>query len=298
LLSGVNLSGGEYNAGSSRLYWDYVYPSTAEIDYYASKGFKALRIPILCDRMLLNQTSTTDASIIYNLILYAQKYSMKIIIDVHQFGYMDQGLVGVTPSATAAFVAFWGTMAKLLKSQSNVIFGLMNEPNAQSATEWVNAANAAIAAIRQAGASQLILVSGSYWTGAWTWTSTNNSGVMPSVIDPIKNFAFEVHQYLDFDGSGTHPTVVLGSGSSRLVDFTNWARSYRFKGFLGEFGFASNPSAMQEGQNLLAYMSKNSDVWLGWSYWAGGPWVGNYMFSVEPANNVDKPQMQVLSQYM
>ena len=41
-------------------------------------------------------------------------------------------------------------------------------------------------------------------------------------------------------------------------------------------------------------MSKNSDVWLGWSYWAGGPWVGNYMFSVEPANNVDKPQMQVL----
>ena len=92
LLSGVNLSGGEYNAGSSRLYWDYVYPSTAEIDYYASKGFKALRIPILCDRMLLNQTSTTDASIIYNLILYAQKYSMKIIIDVHQFGYMDQGM--------------------------------------------------------------------------------------------------------------------------------------------------------------------------------------------------------------
>ena len=30
------------------------------------------------------------------------------------------------------------------------------------------------------------------------------------------------------------------------------------------------------------------------TYWAGGPWWGDYMFSIEPQNGVDKPQMAIL----
>ena len=30
------------------------------------------------------------------------------------------------------------------------------------------------------------------------------------------------------------------------------------------------------------------------TYWAGGPWWGDYMFSIEPQNGIDKPQMAIL----
>ena len=85
----------------------------------------------------------------------------------------------------------------------------MNEPHVQSATEWLSSANAGIAAICGAGATQQILVPGSYWDGAWTWTTTDNAAVIGTgVQDPLHNFAFEVHQYLDFDGSGRIQGVV------------------------------------------------------------------------------------------
>jgi endoglucanase len=45
-------------------------------------------------------------------------------------------------------------------------------------------------------------------------------------------------------------------------------------------------------------MHQHQDVWLGATYWAGGPWWGNYMFSIEVANGVDKPQMDVLEKYL
>ena len=54
----------------------------------------------------------------------------------------------------------------------------MNEPHDQSASAWLGSANAAIAAIRNAGAMQEILVPGSYWDGAGSWTTTDNATVI------------------------------------------------------------------------------------------------------------------------
>ncbi len=40
-------------------------------------------------------------------------------------------------------------------------------------------------------------------------------------------------------------------------------------------------------------------VWLGWSYWAGGPWwTRDYMYSVEPLDREDRPQMRVLQAFL
>ncbi|MFS9599546.1 cellulase family glycosylhydrolase, partial [Klebsiella variicola] len=72
-----------------------------------------------------------------------------------------------------------------------------------AATQWLSAANAAISAIRQARADNLILVPGTNWTGAHSWLSDDperaNGAVMLGIEDTANNYAYEVHQYLDSD---------------------------------------------------------------------------------------------------
>ena len=297
-LTGVALADGAFNSKGSRLNFDYTYPTAKQMDYFVAKGFHTFRIPLIARRILSENESvreTVDWRIIAGLIQHAALSDSSVIIDLHQFGSMPSGLVGQDPVSTDGFVAFWRIVAERLKTKPNVIFGLMNEPNKQSASEWLPAANAAIQAIRQAGAKQLILVPGSYWDGAGNWTRTDNATVMLAVEDPERNFAYEVHQYLDGNSSGTSKDVVSGSGATRLAAFTAWARAHHVRGFLGEFGFAATPAAMKEGADLLAHMKTNRDVWLGWTYWAAGAWWGTYMFSVEPnKDGSDKPQMAVL----
>ena len=78
----------------------------------------------------------------------------------------------------------------------------------------------AAAAIRATGATNKIVFQGSYWDGAWTWASSDNHTQMLKAYDFGNNYAFEAHQYLDSDGSGTSATCVSGSGAARLDPFT------------------------------------------------------------------------------
>lgn len=297
--TGVNLSGAELNPGRNRPSFDYVLPTTQQIDYFSEKGLLTFRVPVLSSRLFVSDKSivTEDWRALVSLIDYAARKGADVIIDLHQYGVIDSRLIGRDASATQEFAAVWGEIATRLRNRSNVIFGLMNEPHDQSAVEWLTGANAAIAAIRKSSARQLILVPGSYWTGAHSWTNTDNGAVMTGVVDPGNNFAYELHQYLDPDSSGTSPQAVPGAGKARLKEFTEWARANHAKGFLGEFGFAATPEALAEGRAMLDYMAQNRDVWIGWTYWAAGAWWGDYMFSVEPKDGRDRPQMGVLSAY-
>ena len=43
-MLGVNLSGGEYKESGLAYGRDYIFPSNAEIDYYAGKGIDVIRV--------------------------------------------------------------------------------------------------------------------------------------------------------------------------------------------------------------------------------------------------------------
>src|SRR5690348_8431568 len=61
---GVNLAGGEFGNGN-RLNRDYVYPSVKQVDYYASRGFRLLRIPVKGDRLVADgKPNPADVSIL------------------------------------------------------------------------------------------------------------------------------------------------------------------------------------------------------------------------------------------
>jgi endoglucanase len=304
-LLGVNLAGAEFGSNVPGVFGtDYTYPTHAEIDYYASKGLGVIRLPFLWERMQHSEFGTldpTELSRLTDVVNYATGKGLKIEIEPHDYGYGFGALIGSAQTPNSAFADFWGKLAQHFESNPNVIFGLMNEPHDQSATAWLGSANAAIAAIRGAGTvSQEILVPGSYWDGAWTWTSTDNAAVVGTgVQDPAHNFAFEVHQYLDSDGSGTHPGAVSATiGVERLTAITQWAEATGNHLFLGEVGVTTDQTSLTALDGMLTHMQQHTDAWQGETYWAGGPWWGNYMFSIEPQNGVDKPQMAILVQHL
>jgi endoglucanase len=303
-LLGVNLAGAEFGSNVPGAFGtDYTYPTHAEIDYYASKGLSVIRLPFLWERIQHTMNGSLDAAELGRLddvVSYTTGKGLKIEIEPHNYGYGFGALIGSAQTPNSAFADVWGKLALHFKTNSDVIFGLINEPHDQSAGAWLGSANAAIAAIRNAGAVQEILVPGSYWDGAWTWTSTDNAAVIGSgVQDPAHNFAFEVHQYLDADGSGTHSGVVSATiGVERLTAITQWAEANGKHLFLGEVGVTTDQTSLTALDGMLTYMQQHTGAWQGATYWAGGPWWGNYMFSIEPQNGIDKPQMATLVQHL
>jgi endoglucanase len=123
--------------------------------------------------------------------------------------------------------------------------------------------------------------------------------MLAQLSDPAANLMFSPHQYLDSDGSGTHPECVSETiGGERLQKITEWARSVRVRLVLGEFGAGGNDVCEAAVEGMLQYMRFNADVWAGWTWWAGGPWWGSYFSSVEPAQGADRPQLVWLTRYM
>lgn len=151
---------------------------------------------------------------------------------------------------------------------------------------------AAITAIRATGAtSQYITIEGNAYTGAWTWTTAQgtdgltNAESLVNLSDPEDKLLYQMHQYLDADGSGTHAECVSETiGSERLEAATDWLRANGKTGLLGEFAGAVNAECQAAVEDLLRSLNENEDVWAGALWWAAGPWWGEYVFSVEPVD--------------
>jgi endoglucanase len=83
----------------------------------------------------------------------------------------------------------------------------MNEPhNIPDMAIWAASVQEAVTAIRNAGATtQLILLPGNDFTGAQTFVSNGSAGNLSNVhnLDGSNtSLIFDVHKYLDVDGSG------------------------------------------------------------------------------------------------
>ena len=111
---------------------------------------------------------------------------------------------------------------------------------------------------------------------------------MKNISDPQSNFAYDMHQYFDQDSSGQSDTCLGTWNTSSVMDgATEWLRSSGRKAFIGEFGSAPNTACIDILNDFLTYLETNSDVWIGWTYWAAGPWWGTYSYSVEPKSKVN-----------
>ena len=337
-ITGVNLAGAEFGTAGGALPGtfgsQYTYPTSAEVNYFVGKGMNTFRLPFRWERLQQSQNAafnSNELTRMNNFVNTATAAGAYVMVDPHNFeryypdltdfNSMQSGSTGLIGSASvpiSSFTDFWTRMANQYKNNSHVIFNLMNEPNAINTQTWVNAANAAIVGIRSTGATNLILVPGVNWTGASSWVSSNGTAML-NIVDSGNNFAFDMHLYLD-DGSGSHDWITNDDptiGVSRIAGATQWLKTNHRSGFLGEFAVsnASVGGGILARQLTPAQLTRklgtrrpticsatwrpNSDAWLGWTWWAGGPWWTSYMFSPEPTNlgaatPTDKPLMAVI----
>jgi endoglucanase len=266
---------------------DYTWPSPSSIDYFVQQGFNTFRIPFQQERLsppargltgTFDQTYLNGLKTIVNYITNKGAYA---VIEPHNFMRYNNAII----TSTSDFQTWWKNLANEFKSNTRVIFDIMNEPNGIDASVVFNLNQAGLNGIRASGAtSQLILVEGTSWTGAWTWTTSGNSNAFGAIKDPNNNVAIQMHQYLDSDGSGTSPNCVSATiGAERLQAATNWLKQNNLKGFLGEIGTGSNPTCIEAVKGALCSMQQ-SGVWIGALWWAAGPWWGDYFQSIEPPN--------------
>lgn len=143
---------------------------------------------------------------------------------------------------------------------------------------------AAIDGIRGAGATtQYIFAEGNSWSGAWHWISSGTDTGMATLTDPSNKLIYEMHQYLDSDGSGTATSCVSATiGRERLTAATKWLKDNKKQGIIGETAGGANAQCISALTDMFSYMQDNSDVWNGWLWWGGGPWWGDYMYGMEP----------------
>jgi endoglucanase len=302
-LAGVALAGAEFGEGNlpGKLGSDYTYPTHQEVDYFTGKGLNVLRFPFRWERLQHQAMGDLDAAELGqldDLISYTTSKGAWALLDPHNYARYYGKLVGSEVPA-AALADFWSRLAAHYAGNARVIFGLMNEPNSMPTEQWRDDANAALAAVRAAGAGNLVLVPGNAWTGAHSWSESwygsPNAQVMLGIVDPADNYAFEVHQYLDGDSSGQSDSCVSATiGSERLAGFTAWLEANKKRGFLGELGGGRNDTCYAALGDMVAHIQQHGDVWLGWTYWAAGPWWGDYIYTLEPSNGTDRPQLAPL----
>ncbi|KAJ5174979.1 CAZyme family GH5 [Penicillium canariense] len=304
---GSNESGAEFGSGNIPGVWgtDYIFPDTSTIQTLIGKGMNIFRVQFLMERLAPNgMTASFDSAYLKNLttvVNYITNAGAHAVIDPHNYGRFKGAII----SSTSDFQAFWENVAGQFKSNSLVIFDTSectqnnarkgsrsdvfppdNEYHDMDQTLVLDLNQAAINGIRAAGAtSQYIFVEGNSWTGAWTWTTVNDD--MKNLTDPQDKIVYEMHQYLDSDGSGTSETCVSTTiGKERVTAATQWLIDNGKVGILGEFAGGVNNQCKSAITGMLDYLADNSDVWKGAMWWAAGPWWGTYIFSIEPPSGV------------
>lgn len=318
-LTGVNLAGAAFGVerivkGGARGKHgtDYVYPvepfapGYRSPGYFVANGMNVFRLSFLWERLQPKLGQPLDAAESTRLVDATDqllKLGAWVVLDLHNYARYENSLIGSDTVHIADFADVWSRIAALFKGKDHVIFGLMNEPHDVDTDTWVDAANAAVSAIRKAGAENVILVPGNGWSAAFNWYGSSygkpNAEALLRIADPLDKVVFEAHLYLDADSSGTSASCVSKTiGVDRLQPFVRWLSEHGKRGFIGEFGAGGSDTCLAALTAMVRSMRARPDIYLGWTYWAAGPWWPSDYFSLIEPRSGEAPQMAALRPYL
>jgi len=317
-MTGVNLASAGFGPWSGphgprgRHGVQYVYPSDAYVSdyksptYFLSKGMNTFRLSFRWERIQPKLMQRLDPDELERLVRTTNSLTQLgawVILDLHNYARYGGVPIGAKGVEIELFADAWWRLATVFRQNRRVLFGIMNEPHDMSTEVWVDAANAAIQAIRKAQAENVILVPGNGFSNSHLWYydtyGTPNAAALQNIRDPLDRVVFEAHLYLDSNASGQSDTCVSETvGVERLEPFANWLRERRKVGFIGEFGTGTGRVCLAALSAMAKYMLDNRDLFLGWTYWAAGPWWPREYFMLIEPGETDAPQMMALMPHL
>jgi len=212
-------------------------PGNEQLQYFHGRGANCFRIAVPWER-LQARLGTKEIKLVVGLnetVDYiTKKLGSRVILTPHgieglKFGGINAGL--------SDFANLWSGLATLWRDNDQVIFGLLGGPvlngrsdgidgffdpdsrdlQGKQVEEWRQWAQAAIDAVREAGAKNLILVPGLHWSNCVEWTGSlfwgehiddkwhGGNTRLAALTDPAMRLAYDVRQHLDIRFSGKLP---------------------------------------------------------------------------------------------
>ena len=317
-FKGCNLTGGS-------TYWSswpstgpvsgqhYQFVSHAEVDALLAKGMNTFRLVFAWEALqakeyeALGVTYPDYAAKLFDLVDYITGKGANVILDVHGdadrgfAAYMDVPVGSKTPSGQLVddlLENLWWSLGTKYGANPRVWCGVTNEPHDIPVATWFAAAQKILNGWRK-GSSAPVVMPGTAWTGAGSWVESGNAAGW-NLVDPLNNTFVQLHLYLDQNSGGGAVDVVSPTiGVERMARATSWARAKGLKLFLGEVGMTAANGKLA-WDNLMTYCEANSDVIIGWTWWAQGPlaWWGGYQFTLRNGAGGDTAQMAMVVPYL
>lgn len=160
---------------------------------------------------------------------------------------------------TSQFADVWSQIAASYRGEGRVWFGIMNEPHdLPSLSSWADAVQAAITAIRRAGAAiQYISLPGRGYQSPGYLIAKGDGDVLKEVTNPdgsTANLVFDVHLYLDAEGPGTSKKCVTSGIEDHWAPLADWLRENKRQAIVSETGGGDTPSCEKYLCQQLRYL--------------------------------------------
>ncbi|KAG4442571.1 hypothetical protein IFR05_001983 [Cadophora sp. M221] len=301
-LAGVNIAGFDFGVDIMLGFSD----GAAQMQHFAKDdGLNLFRLPVSWQFLINsnalasgsgNTTQARSASGSLD-VANANKYDLLVkaclttgafcAIDIHNYARFEGKIIGQGGPSNADFANLWSQIATKYANETKVVFGLMNEPHdIPDMKLWAASVQAAVTAIRAAGATtQMILLPGNDFTGAQTFVSNGSAGNLSTVRNPDgsnTSLIFDVHKYLDVDGSGQHLECVSNHIEDTFMPLASFLTANKRMAILSETGGGNSPSCLTNVCNMLMFINANSDAYLGYAGWSAGGFDTKYNLTETP----------------
>jgi endoglucanase len=108
----------------------------------------------------------------------------------------------------------------------------------------------------------MILLPGNGWAGAGNFITSGSADALSSVVDfdgSTNKLIFDVHKYLDADGSGTSTVCTGDQIDSAFRPLAQWLRCHGRQAMLTETGGSSDTSCLTHMCSAVKFLNANSD---------------------------------------
>ncbi|KAH7144596.1 glycoside hydrolase superfamily [Dactylonectria estremocensis] len=262
----------------------------AQMEHYVDNvGMNVFRLPITWQYLVNGVLGDMDKTMFGNydkLVKACLKTGAYCMVDLHNFARFDIGIIGQGGPSNEVFGDIWSQIASNYADENRVIFGLMNEPHDLDVNLWADSCQAAVTAIRKAGAKdQIILLPGTNFTSAESFVSTGSADALAAIKNPDGSkdgLYMDVHKYLDINNSGTHEECTTDNVEA-FRGLAEWLRTNKRKAMISETGASMSDTCMDMFCSQNDFIASNSDVFEGFVGWGAGSFPLDYIMSLTPS---------------